>query len=164
MQIISATILHFPIINQIAKQTWPATYGEILSDAQSKYMLDWMYQVDNLKKQSAEGHQFYLAKQEDTFIGFGSCEFNYQNANKTKLHKLYILPSAQGLGVGKLLLTHIKNLAITNKSTAITLNVNRFNKAKDFYSKLGYQIIAEEDIDIGHSYIMEDYIMELKLF
>ena len=29
-----------------------------------------------------------------------------------------------------------------------------------FYEKLGFQIIKEEDVDIGNGYFMNDYIME----
>ena len=43
------------------------------------------------------------------------------------------------------------------------LNVNRRNKAKQFYEHLGFTIISEEDIDIGQGYFMNDYVMEKKL-
>jgi hypothetical protein len=43
------------------------------------------------------------------------------------------------------------------------LNVNRFNPSVEFYKHLGFKVVAEEDIDIGRDYFMEDYIMELNL-
>jgi hypothetical protein len=43
------------------------------------------------------------------------------------------------------------------------LNVNRFNKAVQFYQYLEFTIIKEENIDIGDGYLMEDYVMEQKL-
>ena len=46
---------------------------------------------------------------------------------------------------------------------SLHLNVNRFNKSVDFYKNLGFIIIGEEDIDIGKEYLMEDFVMELKL-
>ena len=49
-----------------------------------------------------------------------------------------------------------------NGAKILQLNVNRFNKAKDFYLAMGYKIIAEEDIPIGN-YFMNDYIMEKNL-
>ena len=45
----------------------------------------------------------------------------------------------------------------------INLNVNRFNKAVDFYKNKGFQIVKEETIDIGKGYLMEDFVMELEL-
>ena len=40
------------------------------------------------------------------------------------------------------------------------LRILDFNKAKEFYEKLGFSVIQEEDIDIGSGYYMNDYIME----
>jgi hypothetical protein len=43
------------------------------------------------------------------------------------------------------------------------LNVNRHNKARLFYEKLGFIIAREEDNDIGNGFYMNDYVMEKKL-
>ena len=88
---------------------------------------------------------------------------NYQNKKVTRIHKIYILPEAQGKGVGKLLIEKVVALAKENQSEVISLNVNKFNKAVSFYKKIGFEIVAEEDLDIGNGYLMEDYKMELKI-
>jgi hypothetical protein len=41
--------------------------------------------------------------------------------------------------------------------------VNRYNKAKGFYEKLGFKVIGKEDIDIGNGYLMNDYVMQLEI-
>jgi ribosomal protein S18 acetylase RimI-like enzyme len=41
--------------------------------------------------------------------------------------------------------------------------VNRFNKAVSFYQKMGFEIVGEEDVELDHGYLMEDYKMEFKL-
>jgi hypothetical protein len=38
-------------------------------------------------------------------------------------------------------------------------NVNRYNNALAFYQKLGYEILKEEDIDIGEGFFMNDFVM-----
>jgi ribosomal protein S18 acetylase RimI-like enzyme len=44
------------------------------------------------------------------------------------------------------------------------LNVNRFNsKAIEFYQRMGMKKIFEGDFDIGHGYLMQDYIMALDI-
>jgi ribosomal protein S18 acetylase RimI-like enzyme len=48
-------------------------------------------------------------------------------------------------------------------ATTLQLQVNRYNKAKDFYNKLGFTVIEETDFDIGNGYFMNDYVMEKKL-
>ena len=42
----------------------------------------------------------------------------------------------------------------------LDLNVNRHNKAREFYEKLGFAVIQEEDVPIG-PYWMNDYVMRL---
>ncbi len=79
------------------------------------------------------------------------------------MHKIYLLPDAQGKGAGKLLIDTIEILARENHSVAVSLNVNKFNNALSFYKKIGFEIVSEEDIALEHGYKMEDYRMEKKL-
>jgi GNAT superfamily N-acetyltransferase len=81
----------------------------------------------------------------------------------TRLHKLYVIPTAQGKGAGKFLLIEVERLAKENQSKVISLNVNRFNSAYDFYLKNGYRKTQEIDISIGEGFLMEDYVMEKEL-
>ncbi|MBC7417003.1 MAG: GNAT family N-acetyltransferase, partial [Pedobacter sp.] len=46
---------------------------------------------------------------------------------------------------------------------SIILNVNKGNKAKFFYEKLGFSIIEDVKLDIGGGFFMDDYVMELKI-
>ncbi|WP_269242661.1 GNAT family N-acetyltransferase [Flavobacterium limnophilum] len=161
--IYEATVEDFETIRSIAHTTWPVTYGEILSKEQLDYMLDKMYSdaalMDNLNK----GHHFLLAKEDSVCLGFASFEHHYLNEKCTRLHKIYLLPETQGKGLGKLLLERIVVLAKENHSDRISLNVNRFNKACAFYKKMGFEVVGQEDLDIGNGYLMEDYKMELKI-
>ena len=158
-----ATRKDIPTIQEIAHQTWPLTYGSILSSAQLEYMLDLMYSDNSLLEQLTTKSMFFLAYEGKTCLGFSSCENNYRNNKVTRLHKIYILPRAQGKGVGKALIENVIAIAKENQSDVISLNVNKFNKAVYFYKKLGFEIVAEEDLDIGNGYLMEDYKMELNL-
>lgn len=151
------------IIRDLAYQIWPNAYGEILSKEQLEYMLNLIYSIDSLEKQIDNGHTFLLVEYGNQYVGFASYELNYENSNKAKIQKLYVLPQIQGKGIGKKLIDFIKENAIENKNLSIVLNVNRFNKAKDFYKKYGFEITKEVKIDIGNDYIMDDYVMELQL-
>jgi ribosomal protein S18 acetylase RimI-like enzyme len=158
-----ATSKDIPIIQEIAHKTWPITYGSILSKAQLDYMMDLMYSDASLLEQLKTKPLFFLAQEVDSFLGFISCENNYHNNKVTRLHKIYILPEAQGKGVGKALIEKVIAIARENQSEVISLNVNKFNKAVTFYKKIGFEIASEEDLDIGNGYLMEDYKMELKI-
>lgn len=161
--ITEATTADIPIIQEIAHKTWPNTYGEILSKAQLDYMMKLMYSDESLSQQIKKKHQFFIASEGIHNLGFMSIEHNYLDTNTTRLHKLYMIPESQGKGIGKLLIAKIVALANENQSDKISLNVNKFNKAFTFYQKMGFEVIAEEDLLLDHGYLMEDYKMEKKL-
>jgi len=150
-------------ITALAHQIWPDAFKDILSPAQIAYMLEWMYTPKTLAEQMNQGHLFYVLENESGHIGFMGIQPAYPLEDFLKIHKLYILPSEQGKGSGKLFIEHAISVAQNHKIASITLNVNRFNKAVHFYKSLGFYIAKEEDIDIGHGYLMEDYVMELGL-
>ena len=50
-----------------------------------------------------------------------------------------------------------------NNKKAIYLTVNKKNKTKDKYLHWGFKIIDSVVSDIGNNYVMDDYIMELKI-
>lgn len=158
-----ASIKDIPIIQEIAQKTWPETYGTILSKAQFVYMMDLMYSDESLLEQFKLKPLFFLAYESDICLGFMSCENNYQNKKVTRIHKIYILPESQGKGIGKLLIEKVIALAKEDNSEVVSLNVNKFNSALHFYQKLGFEIIVEEDIEIGNCYLMEDYRLEKKI-
>lgn len=156
-----ATNADLRIVQQIAYATWPSTYGEILSMAQIEYMLELMYNLDTLQKQLEEKSQvFLLAFSSNEILGFASYELNYKDAASTKIHKIYMLPQAQGKGIGKALIEAIETTARQNGNDALILNVNQFNKAVSFYERIGFKKAGNEVIDIGNGYVMDDFIMQ----
>lgn len=81
------------------------------------------------------------------------------------LHKIYVLPAFQRQGLGHLLFHTATAYA---KSEAgghcrIELNVNRRNKALDFYRREGMHIARTGDFPIGGGFYMNDYIMAIEL-
>ena len=159
--VLPATATDFGTIRSIAHETWPIAYGEILSKAQLDYMLGAFYNDTALKESvSQKRHHFVLANEGNQTLGFASFEWNYDQQKQTKIHKIYILPSAQGKGVGKALIDYIATEARKQGSLTLCLNVNRFNKAITFYEKMGFSIISEVNIELEYGYLMEDYVME----
>ncbi|MBS1627384.1 MAG: GNAT family N-acetyltransferase [Bacteroidetes bacterium] len=160
--IIRAAIINdIEAIQNIAFSTWPIAYSAILSKEQLQYMLNMFYSKESLITQINDQHYFLIAEANNSIIGFAS--FNQLNINTYKLQKLYVLPSEQKTGAGKLLLNEVIRLTKEAGKTKLQLNVNRHNKAIGFYEKLGFEIIKEDDIDIGKNYYMNDYVMELNI-
>jgi len=150
-------------IGYLAHEVWPVAYGEILTPAQLKYMLDLIYSPASLRKQmSVDKHQFVIAELDEEPVGFASYS-KIIEPSTFKLHKLYVMPGTQGKGLGKALLDDVMERAIELGAKHLQLNVNRHNVARSFYEKMGFVIINEEDVDIGNGYFMNDYVMEKNL-
>lgn len=151
------------VIEALARRIWPQTYAEILTPEQLAYMLDYFYTPASLENQMEKlGHHFVLGLVNEVAVGFASWS-KMDEADVYKLHKLYVDTRTQGKGVGKKLVEYIVEKLSGEKAAALRLNVNRHNKARHFYEKLGFAIIAEEDVDIGHGIYQVDYVMEKKL-
>lgn len=156
-----ATVADIPLIRTLASQVWPLTYETILSRAQIIYMMRLLYSEDALRKQMENAHSFILVYNAGIPVGFAS----YSDVEPTvcKLQKLYVLPNQQGRGTGRFLVDQVTAIAIENGATLLRLNVNRHNKAKSFYEKIGFAVVREEKIDIGSGYVMDDFVMEKSL-
>lgn len=150
-------------IERLARQVWPVTYGNILRPDQLNYMLDYFYNPTSLEKQmTQQKHSFIMSILDNTPVGFASWSL-IDTPGIYKLHKLYVHTQTQGKGIGRKLIDHIFDRLQKDNATALRLNVNRQNPARDFYEKLGFTIIGEEDVDIGNGYFQTDFVMEKKL-
>ncbi len=146
-------------IERLAREIWPGTYGDILSQEQLHYMLDLIYNQAVLRDQMLnQQHTFLMAELDGEPVAFAV--FSTVEPGVCKLHKIYVHQKTQGRGIGKQLIDHIVGILQPLKFQILRLNVNRQNKARFFYEKLGFTIVKEEDIDIGKGYFMVDYIME----
>jgi len=151
-----------PLIHKLGNEIFPKTYSGIVSPEQIEFMLEWMYSEKNLLAQMESGHVYYIG-----YIGgepFGYVSVERESAETFHLQRLYILPGSQGKGLGKVLfekaLSHARAES-GGKKCRVILNVNRQNKARGFYEKMGMKKIAEKDSPIGGGFFMCDYIMEI---
>lgn len=152
------------VVQQIAYQTWPHTFGEILAPEQIDYMLKLMYDLDVLRESVEKKNVvFLLAAVDGVFGGFAGYELNYNQEPVSKLHKIYVLPSMQGKNIGQALISEVERIAREAGMEKLSLNVNRQNKATGFYQRNGFVKTGEEDIDIGNGFFMNDAIMTKKL-
>jgi len=165
IELIPVTEKELPVINKLAHEIWPYAFQGILSPEQISYMLEMMYSLPALKEQvGVKGHHYVIIKDGGKYTGYASYEINCNTPGRTKLHKIYVLPELQGHGLGKRLICYVAEKAREKGNKYLYLNVNRFNNAIKFYEAMGFKIIAEEDIDIGNGYYMNDFIMEKELF
>ena len=148
-------------IGFLAQQIWPSTYSEIVTADHLQYMLQLFYSPTSLRRQMIDEHQqFLLLEQGEEAIGFASWAPT-RETGVFKLHKLYVLPGQQGKGLGRMIIQYIFNDIRPAGGRKLRLNVNRYNKARQFYERMGFVVIGEEDVPIGNNVFMNDYIMEV---
>ena len=151
------------LIREMACVAFPDTYKTILSPEQLDYMMEWMYSPENLRRQMAEGHVYYIAYKDGTPCGYLSVQPEADDLYI--LQKIYILPRFQGVHAGSFLfrkaIEHIKQLHPA--PCRMELHVNRHNKAVKFYERMGMRKLREGDFEIGGGFYMNDYIMGLEI-
>ena len=162
-----ATIKDIETIREIAQKTWFDTYEPILGKQQPQYMFDLIYSPEGLEEQLNAGQIFVIQcisndKENDLPVAFASYSIKDEEKKIYKLNKLYLNPDLQGGGLGKKLLIEVEKQVKEIGGEWLDLNVNRSNKAKQFYERMGFEIISEEDIPIGE-YFMNDYVMRKRL-
>jgi GNAT superfamily N-acetyltransferase len=163
LSIKTATIADIPLIQEITYKVWPVTYEAILTPDQIRYMLDMMYSTAALTRQINElQHSFLLLYDDEQPIGFASYSTT-DTPGIYKLHKIYVDRSSQGKGAGRFLLNAVAKLIKDANAHTLELDVNRDNKARLFYEKLGFSVLKEKDTDIGNGFFMNDYVMRKTL-
>lgn len=161
--IMQATEADTETIRHIAEETWWPTYGPILSKEQISFMLAEIYSPEKISHQLRTGEQSYLLLIDNTEpVGFAAYSPREEDSEVYKLHKLYCLPKTQGKGFGKVLISAVMGRVLQAGKHLLDLNVNRYNKARGFYEKMGFEVIYDEDIAIG-PYWMNDHVMRIRL-
>ena len=162
----SEDIMH---IRDVADVAFRHTYKTILSPEQMEYMMDWMYSPANLRKQFDQGHIYFIAYDGDRPCGYVSVQPDGTSEDGMMLfhlQKIYVLPSEQKRGLGRMLFEKAVSFAKEasgSRPARIELNVNRNNPAIGFYRHLGLEILRQGDFHIGNGFYMNDYIMGIDL-
>lgn len=168
-----ATTDDIELIRSIAKVAFPATYSTIISAEQIDYMMEWMYSAEKLQQEISGNITYLLAEVDGRTVGYLSfgpdegtadCAAAPGQGRLFHLHKIYLLPEAQGGGNGKRLFMAGEREMRLAGATAFELNVNRGNPALGFYRHLGMQLSRSGDFDIGGGFFMNDHIMRKELY
>ncbi|MEY3646085.1 MAG: hypothetical protein RL127_793 [Bacteroidota bacterium] len=156
-----AVITDIPTIQQIAEETWRPTYGHILTEEQTLYMLDMMYAEEVLRKQIEGNVDFFMVEESEVAVGYFAIE--QMEEKHAKLHKIYLSSKKKSAGIGSAIIQFLKKWGLERGIQTIELNVNKYNSAVTFYEKMGFERLREMVLDIGQGYVMDDYVMQLRL-
>lgn len=163
ISLIKATETDIPLIRGLAEISWNSAYADILSRNQIDYMLSQMYSADEISAHLQNpNYHYYLIFDDNIAVGFIGYEHHYE-AETTKLHRIYLIDEAKGKGCGKKALNFLKKQVSEQGDNRIILNVNKENKARYVYESQGFNIYKEDVFDIGNGFVMDDYLMEIRL-
>ena len=151
-------------IEIMATAIWPAVYGDIISSEQIEYMLQWMYSPAKIRTEIEEkGVSWFWIEPENKRVGFISGGPLTEEGD-FPLHKIYLLPDAQGTGLGSLTMNELFAFVSEQKGKRIHLRVNRENTvALNFYKRNGFQLTGMDQADIGSGFIMDDCLLTKQL-
>jgi len=159
LRIEPATAEHLPEIAALADVIWRACYPGIISQGQIDYMLDWMYGMDEMRRQLGQGTVYERLLLNGRLVGFAA-HGPTAVPDERKLDKLYVHPRHQRQGHGRRLLRHVEAAARALGCRSLMLTVNKRNTgAIAAYRKAGFSIREEVIAEIGGGFVMDDYVM-----
>jgi len=147
---------------RLARTIWLSTYPALISPAQIDFMLADRYAPATLLAQLDDPLQVWRAAWlEGEIAGFAHAVLSGADC---KLDKLYVQPDNQRQGIGSALLHVIQDWARQHQARRLWLQVNRGNTpAIAAYRKYGFRVVESRVFDIGHGFVMDDYVMEQML-
>lgn len=145
-----------------ANIVWHEFFPCILTEGQIDYMVEKFQSYDAMKNQMEnDGYEYYFITADDIILGYTGIK---KEADRLFLSKLYLLKENRGKGYASEAFKFLINYCKENGLKSIYLTVNKQNEHTiAVYKKKGFEVIDTQVADIGNGYVMDDYIMELKL-
>ena len=158
--IVRARHEQLPAVQRLAERIWRAHYPGIITDGQIEFMLERGYAIETLAFfLDAADRGLELATVDGTIAGFAAW-YVTDNRAEAKIDKLYVLQPLQRQGIGGRLIACVEGHARAAGARTLALNVNKNNtQAVDAYHKHGFAVREPVMVDIGHGYVMDDYVM-----
>ncbi len=152
-----------PLI-QVGTRIWGSHYVPILGEAQVEYMVGMRFAPAYLRRYiGATDRWLDVLKFGGEIVGYCSYAVTATPA-ELKLEQLYLLPELHGHGLGGLMLRHVTGRAQGLGCRIMMLQVNKHNTGSvGLYKKMGFSVREEAVFDIGHGFVMDDYLMEKQL-
>lgn len=149
-----------PAIRQLARVVWHAHYPGIITVEQIEYMLELGYAAAALAEFVVRAdHGLLIASVDGEPAGFAAWYLT-EVPGEAKLDKLYVLQARQRSGIGGRLIARVADDARAAGAHTLILNVNKRNtQAIRAYERHGFAVRAAVVVDIGHGYVMDDYVM-----
>lgn len=159
------------LLARIAGEIWRGYWPDLIGEDQTEYMIEKFQSYKAIRKYMAKHdyeYWFLVASGEDDepkkqIVGFtgGRSE---KSSNRFFISKIYLYPEARGHGFARRVIEFYEDLCFTRGHGAMYLTVNKYNDLGiRAYIGTGFETIDSVETDIGHGFIMDDYVMQLKI-
>lgn len=160
------------LLARIAGEIWRGYWPAIIGEAQTEYMIDRFQSLEAITCDIAEHDYEYwfivaAIEGEDglerNIVGFTGGH-NEPETNRFFISKIYLFPDARGYGFARRAIEFYEDLCFARGFDAMYLTVNKYNELGiRAYEGTGFETIDAVETDIGSGFIMDDYIMELRV-
>lgn len=147
-------------IRRLLIKTWHHTYDSLMGPEEVTKITGAWHAIETLREQISADDQLFLVAELDGEIAGHA--YALEDAPGTlNLSRLYILPSAQGKGLGRALLEHVEQHFPDSKTMHLEVH-ERQHQAHRFYKANGFEVIGKTAHCGGDSDVPA-LIMEKKL-
>ena len=164
IQICSLEATEAETLSALAAEIWRAHYPGIISVAQIEYMLKQRYTPSLLREELGRSDLWWDVLLVNGVMSGYASYYLTDTPGDMKLDKLYFKPALHRQGLGARLARHVMDQARQRGCSWLTLAVNRDNHAAiAAYRKWGFEVTATSLREIGSGFVMDDYLMAIKL-
>lgn len=151
-------------LSALAAEIWRAHYPGIISVAQIEFMLKQRYNPPLLREELGRSDLWWDVLLVNGVMSGYASYYLTDTPGDMKLDKLYFKPALHRQGLGARLARHVMDQARQRGCSWLTLAVNRNNHtAIAAYRKWGFEVTATSLREIGSGFVMDDYLMAIKL-
>ena len=149
------------VVEDLAGTIWNESYRNIISRDQIDYMLEKFQSYAAIRDSISSGALYFILSYEGRNAGYFAVA---PEGDRLFLSKIYVLFEYRRRGIASFAIGHLMRFCSTNRFKSMYLTVNRMNTGSiEFYRKNGFKIIEDRITDIGNGFVMDDYVMELRL-
>ena len=147
-------------VREVARTTWTAAYAEFIPEASRESFIERAYSREFLERRMERGTLLVGAWREGV-IGFA--DFAPAGDGELELAALYVLPEAQGRGLGSRLME--RGVEESPSARSVVLRVLRENvPAQRFYEARGFDAVGEYEwrLEGGDVLIEVEMVAEIR--
>lgn len=155
------TAAEIKALHPLIEEIWGEVFTPIIGEEQVDYMLHTYQSEANIQQEIADGAKYFLLLDKETPVGYTAYELQ---ADALYISKLYLKSDLRGKGYSSSVFAWFEEVAKAQGLSKLYLRVNKENtRAMQVYEHKGFEITQTKVSDIGHGFVMDDFIYTKKL-